>query len=228
MFGMMRRGNADHHQLVIDILGKAFDDNKSVNYVVKQDGKRRQRIKALMEYSFNVCNAFGEVWISDDQQACALILHPDQKRTSLRTLLWDVKLALSVIGINRVRAVLKREAMIKSKHPKEPFSYLWFIGVNPQHQNKGIGSAFIRDVINECERKKRPIYLETSTEKNLPFYGRFGFGDSPLASSVLHALSTKASLIVSDSLPWESLMDCELKSSKVFFKERIRVGFLER
>ena len=57
-----------------------------------------------MDYSFNVCNEFGEVWISDDQQACALILFPDKKRSSFRTLLWDFKLALSVIGIDRVTA----------------------------------------------------------------------------------------------------------------------------
>lgn len=171
----MRRANYSDKSIILDILARSFDDNKSVNYVVKQDQKRCERIRSLMDYSFNVCNAFGEVWISDDQQACALILHPDQKRTSLRTLIWDMKLALAVIGLDRVGAVLKRESMIKTKHPREPFSYLWFIGVNPQRQNKGIGSAFIQDVINECERKKRPIYLETSTEKNLPFYKKFGF-----------------------------------------------------
>jgi ribosomal protein S18 acetylase RimI-like enzyme len=128
-----------------------------------------------MEYSFNVCNAFGEVWISEDNQACALILFPDKKRTSFRTLLWDLKLALSVIGIDRVNAVLKRESMIKSNHPKSPIAYLWFIGVNPKLQSKGIGSSFIREVIAECERKKRPIYLETSMERNIPFYKKFGF-----------------------------------------------------
>lgn len=203
----MRRGNAQDNQLVIDILEKSFDDNRSVNYVVKQDEKRRERIKGLMDYSFNVCNAFGEVWISDDQQACALILHPDRKRTSLRTLIWDLRLALFVIGIDRVGTVLKRESMIKAKHPKEPFSYLWFIGVNPQRQNKGIGSAFIRDVIDECERKKRPIYLETSTEKNLPFYKKFGF-------EIFHSLDLSYTLYhlrkvdFSDSLvPGELRMD---------------------
>jgi hypothetical protein len=30
-------------------------------------------------------------------------------------------------------------------------------------------------VIQECERKKLPIYLETSTPKNIPFYEKFGF-----------------------------------------------------
>jgi ribosomal protein S18 acetylase RimI-like enzyme len=172
---VIRRGTENDKQLVIDILQKAFDDNKSVNYVVRQDENRLTRIRGLMEYSFNVCNAFGEVWISENNQACALILFPDKKRTSFRTLLWDLKLALSVIGIDRVNAVLKRESMIKSNHPKSLIAYLWFIGVNPKLQSKGIGSSFIREVIAECERKKRPIYLETSMERNIPFYKKFGF-----------------------------------------------------
>jgi ribosomal protein S18 acetylase RimI-like enzyme len=128
-----------------------------------------------VEYSFDVCNAFGEVWMSEDLQACALILFADKKRTSLRTILWDLKLAFSVIGLNRVSAVLKRETLLKSHHPKNPFAYLWFIGVNPSNQNRGIGSAFIHEVEQEYERKDCPIYLETSTEKNIPFYQKFGF-----------------------------------------------------
>lgn len=171
----MRKAGISDKSIILDILTRSFDDNKSVNYVVKQDQKRVDRITRLMDYSFNVCNEFGEVWISDDQQACALILFPDKKRSSFRTLLWDIKLALSVIGLDRVSAVLKREAMIKANHPKESIAYLWFIGVNPQLQGKGVGSAFIQEVIQECERKKRPIYLETSMEKNLPFYKKFGF-----------------------------------------------------
>lgn len=171
----MRKAESADKPVILEILTSSFDDNKSVNYVVKQDQNRVDRIKLLMDYSFNVCREFGEVWISDDRQACALILFPDKKRSSLRTFLWDLKLALSVIGINRVSAVLKREAMIKSNHPKEPIAYLWFIGVNPKVQGKGVGSAFMQEVIGECEKKNRPIYLETSMERNLPFYKKFGF-----------------------------------------------------
>jgi ribosomal protein S18 acetylase RimI-like enzyme len=147
-----------------------------------------------MEYSFKVCNAFGEVWISDDQQACALILFPDQKRTSIHTLIWDLKLALSVIGISRVSQVLKREAMIKSNHPKNPISYLWFIGVKCQRQKKGIGSALIKELIDECELLKRPIYLETSMDRNLPFYKKFGF-------EIFHSLQLTYTLYLLRRLP---------------------------
>jgi ribosomal protein S18 acetylase RimI-like enzyme len=171
----MRKANLADKSIVLDILTISFDDNKSVNYVVRQDHNRVDRIRRLMDYSFNVCNEFGEVWISDDEQAWALILFPDKKRSSFRALLWNLKLALSVIGIGSISAVLKREALIKSNHPKEPIAYLWFIRVKPQLQRKGLGSAFIKEVICECERKKRPVYLETSMEKNLAFYKKFGF-----------------------------------------------------
>jgi hypothetical protein len=50
--------------LVVDILTKAFDSNKSVNYVVKQDRKREKRIRKLMDYSFELCWESGEVYLS--------------------------------------------------------------------------------------------------------------------------------------------------------------------
>lgn len=171
----MKRADINQKSLVVDILTKSFDDNKSVNYVVKQDEKRQERIRGLMDYSFNICNAFGDVWMSDDNQACALVLYPDKKRSTLNAIMWDAKLALSVIGLNRVGQVLSRESKIKSFHPKEQFSYLWFIGVPPDLQNKGKGSQLLEEIIHESETHGRPIYLETSVDRNLPWYKKYGF-----------------------------------------------------
>jgi hypothetical protein len=89
----MRKAGISDKSIILDILTRSFDDNKSVNYVVKQDQNRVDRITKLMDYSFNVCNEFGEVWISDDQQACALILFPDKKRSS-----FIVKVSNTLIG----------------------------------------------------------------------------------------------------------------------------------
>ena len=171
----MKRAVQNQKSLIVEILAASFDDNKSVNFVVKQDKNREKRIKGLMEYSFDICNAFGDVWISEDGQACALVLMPDKKKASLSAILWDVRLALSVIGINRIGPVLSSESKIKSFHPKEPFSYLWFIGVKPELQNKGKGSQLLREIIEESKQGKRPIYLETSVNENLPWYKNHGF-----------------------------------------------------
>lgn len=171
----MKRVDSTQKSLVVDILAKSFDDNKSVNYVVKQDANRQARVRGLMDYSFNVCHAFGDVWMSDDDQACALVLYPDRKRTTLSAISWDATLALSVISLGRIGQVLGRESKIKAYHPKGPFSYLWFIGVQPNEQNKGKGSRLLDEIIHESEEHSRPIYLETSVDRNLSWYKEHGF-----------------------------------------------------
>ncbi|MTI29772.1 GNAT family N-acetyltransferase [Xanthovirga aplysinae] len=157
---------------VVEILSNSFKANKSVNYVVKQDSKVDRRINRLMEYSFDMCNAFGEIWMDNEKNGCALILWSDQKRM---VPLWDAKLAFGSIGITRAFKVLKREAFIKQNHPNEPFCYLWFIGVDPKIQRKGIGGKLIKEVLKVCDKKNLSIYLETSTLTNIPWYQKNGF-----------------------------------------------------
>ena len=171
----MKKIDSAFKPAVLDILAKSFDSNRSVNHVIKQDHKRQQRIHALMSYSFKVCSAFGEVWMSDDEQACALILYPDKKRFTLNSIVWDIQLCFSCIGLNRVNIVHQRESTIKAFHPKDPFTYLWFIGVNPSVQHKGIGSKLLKEIIQHCQNMKRTIYLETSVESNVVWYQKHGF-----------------------------------------------------
>lgn len=64
----MKKANLEDRKLIVDILTESFDANHSVNYIIKQDSKRKKRIQALMNYSFDVCRAFGDVFLSDDRQ----------------------------------------------------------------------------------------------------------------------------------------------------------------
>lgn len=171
----MVRASATDKDSVVNILARAFDDNKSVNYVIPRGGKRLQRIRHLMAYSFEVCNRFGDVFISDDRAACALVLFPDKKRPTLQSIWWDVRFVVSCIGPFNVGKVLRREAKIRRLQPAGALYYLWFIGVDPLQQNKGAGSKLLGELIGESERLNRTLCLETSTEKNLPWYRKAGF-----------------------------------------------------
>ncbi len=171
----MIKANYNDKNIIVDILTRSFDDNHSVNFIVQQDEKRIERIRALMDYSFEVCYAFGKVLLSEDRKACALVLFPDQKRTNLKSLFLDAKLILSCIGIGNIYRALSREAKIKHIQPKEAMYYLWFIGVDPNYQNTGTGSKLLNEVIEDSKLQQRHIYLETSTLKNIPWYQKFGF-----------------------------------------------------
>jgi ribosomal protein S18 acetylase RimI-like enzyme len=171
---MIKAGRNDK-PLVIDILSNSFEDNQSVNYIVKQDSKRKERIRALMDYSFEICYMFGVVYLTNDRKGCALVLYPDKKKFSLLSTWLDIKLVLNAIGITRAGKAMSREGAIKSNYPKEPMYYLWFLGVLNADQNKGVGTQLLKEIIQDSQSQQRPIYLETSTLKNIPWYEKNAF-----------------------------------------------------
>ena len=167
--------NYDDKNLILEILTESFKNNRSVNYITGASESNQKRVRALMDYSFEVCHQFGDIYLSDDRNAVALVLYPEQKKTNLSTVVLDVKLVLNCIGISNIGKALKRESSIKKLQPKDPMYYLWFIGVHPDKQGKGIGSQLMSELILESQKMKRPIYLETSTLTNIPWYKKFGF-----------------------------------------------------
>ena len=168
----MVKAKISDKKTVIDILYTSFLDNKSVNFIVKQDKHRSKRLRYLMEYSFDKCFLTGEVYLSDDRNGCLLITYPNRrKKFQWNSLILDLKLVYRTITVSGLKKSLKREALIKKNYPDSDFCYLWFIGVAPSMQGKGIGSNLLSTVIDG----ELPIYLETSTELNLPLYKRFGF-----------------------------------------------------
>jgi ribosomal protein S18 acetylase RimI-like enzyme len=171
----MKKANAADKSLIVDLLSESFNINQSVNYIVRQDNKRRKRIKALMSYSFDICSLFGDVWLTDDRKACALVLYPDQKKTTFKSIYLDIKLIFQAITLTGISKALNRESQIKRRKLQVPMMYLWFIGVNPLYQSCGIGSKLLQQVMEEAKRMNRPVFLETSVLQNIAWYERFGF-----------------------------------------------------
>ena len=168
----MKKATRTDKPLVVKLLTAAFDQNQSVNYIVRQDNKRKERIRALMDYSFEVCFRYGEVYLGDTRKACALILYPDKKKPTI----WlDSKLIFEAIGIGGISKAMRREKLIKSKQLQVPMYYLWFIGVDPLFQHKGIGTKLLKEVLADAKAQGSPVFLETSTLQNLPWYGQAGF-----------------------------------------------------
>lgn len=59
--------------------------------------------------------------------------------------------------------------------PVEPHLYLGILGVDPARQSHGHGAALIRPTLATCDRMGLLAHLESSNERNIPFYERHGF-----------------------------------------------------
>ena len=70
---------------------------------------------------------------------------------------------------------LRLLTLVESMHPREPHWYLATLGVAVGRQGHGMGSALMRPVLEHCDGEGLPCYLESSKERNVPFYRRHGF-----------------------------------------------------
>ncbi len=158
---------------VKEILVESFQDNKSIQDLVKQDSKKEERLKLLIDYTIFLGENFGKVYLNKNKTACAVVVNSEKKNTTIKFILWNIKLVFSVIGLKDAISVLKRASLISKFYPDSPYIYLWFIGVKPAEQGKGLGANLLKQIIEDSEGK--PIYLETSTMRSFPFYEKYGF-----------------------------------------------------
>lgn len=163
-------GTKKDKSLAIKILTNSFKDNLSVQYVA---GKNINTIKKLIEYSFYQAFNFGEIIFNNEKNACCFIINPAKKQTTLNSIIWDIKLLFSVIGLFNVSKVLKKEKIVQMNHPNNVnYLHLWYIGVLPNEQGKGLGSKLLNEIQDHYDK---PIYLETSMKNNVTFYTKNKF-----------------------------------------------------
>lgn len=171
----MIKAKPSDKKMVCGLLASSFADNPSVNYIIAGGNRKSKRLVALMEYSFELCFRFGEVWLSDDSKGCALVLFPHKKRLGLLSVWLDVKLVFNAISLNRVFKILAREQLIAEKHSNGDRAHLLFIGVKPLYQRTGVGSCLLAEILKRMDGLELPVYLETSVPENLSWYKKFGF-----------------------------------------------------
>jgi GNAT superfamily N-acetyltransferase len=79
-----------------------------------------------------------------------------------------------IVGKHTVKT-LQLLAAIDALHPKEPHWYLATLGTEPARQGQGIGSALLTSALTHVDEEGMPSYLESSKERNVPLYARYGF-----------------------------------------------------
>ena len=82
---------------------------------------------------------------------------------------------IRVAGLAGLGRAMGAFSMVEKMHPTEPHYYLLAIGVDPSKQGRGVGSSLLAPMTERCDRERMGAYLESSKERNVPLYERFGF-----------------------------------------------------
>jgi len=60
-------------------------------------------------------------------------------------------------------------------HVPDDVTFLDMVGVDPDHQGRGIGRALVEVGLAHADARGSAAFLETGTERNVGYYERFGF-----------------------------------------------------
>ncbi|MDA1010421.1 MAG: GNAT family N-acetyltransferase [Chloroflexi bacterium] len=157
-------------------MARAFDDDPFFNFLVKQDDRREQRLRRFMDAGLmKLTFPYGETYMTEAGDGAALWNPPDGRPHGLRTDLSLLPVIAQVAGLGGMPRVISTLSLVEKKHPKEPHYYLLGIGVDPARQGKGVGSSLLAPMAERLDREGVPGYLESSKERNIPLYERFGF-----------------------------------------------------
>lgn len=115
------------------------------------------------------------VFTVDGHAGAALWAPPGRWRATARDLLRMAPF-MTVAMRHRVPRALRGLGMIEKAHHRFPdHYYLSVLGTHPDHQGTGVASRVLRPVLDHCDEQGVGAYLESSKERNIPFYRRHGF-----------------------------------------------------
>jgi len=171
--GVRRAQPADVDALATT-LARAFDDDPLTMWLFPDAAARRRRLPAFFRSLLRVALPVGEVYTAEDARCAAIWNPPGTFPMGWRT---DTRLGLTTTRLVGWRIVTRARGLLyfASHHPKEPHWYLQMLGTDPDDQGRGMGSAIMAPVLERCDREGERVYLESSKERNIPFYVRHGF-----------------------------------------------------
>jgi len=176
MMQPIRKATSDDADVLINHLVRAFDDDPVANYLVRQDHGRLCRLNRF----FRICLCklslrHNEVYTTGDRSGGALWYPPGTLDIGLVEGLLLFPDLIGVVGLRGIGRMMTVFAALDDAHPREKHYYLQIIGVDPDRQGRGLGTALMQPVLERCDREGCGAYLENSKEANTPFYNRNGF-----------------------------------------------------
>ncbi|HEX3243050.1 MAG TPA: GNAT family N-acetyltransferase [Solirubrobacterales bacterium] len=171
----VRKAEETDVEAISKALGAAFADDPVMSWLVRDPGRRPDVLAG------NFRMLLEEVWLEHEAtyttattSGAAIWDPPGKWSVSIPTQVGLLPRAFRVWGRNLPRALLTL-AKIERGHPTRSHYYLAVLGVEPESQGRGLGSALMFPILSRCDADGVPAYLEASSPRNRALYERHGF-----------------------------------------------------
>ena len=176
----VREIKGEEVQKAVDTLVQAFFDDPLVCYIFPESNFRRMFISWVYERWIRLLMKFNTVFVDEEVRGVAVCVPP--RLFPHIPLQYQIKAGLLGViprlGIRNFwkpfRVYLDSQKRTRSEVTK-PSWILDILGVQPEYQGKGVGSALVQHLINCAKHDNVPVYVITHKEQNIKFYEKNGF-----------------------------------------------------
>lgn len=164
-----------------EAMSRAFYNDPASIYLVPDEARRLRLLPSFFNILLRYSQRYGEVYTTTASEGAACWLPPGNTTPLLRRLIrigiHDARLGVD-LGWTGFRRYTAMEACSSTMHQQSVTGdhwYLWAQGVEPAHQRQGIGGMLMQPIFERADSARLPCYLETSNERNIAFYQKYGF-----------------------------------------------------
>ena len=175
-----RRATRDDLPALAAVLARAFAHDPYFSWLAGDASERNQRMRdgwlGILRYA---SAGLRETWTDDDRNGAAIWIPPGRAASSMLDSLRLFPTFARLTGWNRMREASAAVELLerrRQRHAPTPHYYLSALGVDPERQGQGVGSALLAPILRAADAGGTTAYLETATARNVLLYERHGFG----------------------------------------------------
>lgn len=162
------------------VLARAFYSDPVWSYLCPDAWRRRTHLAWLFERWARVVAPLGAGYITRGGEGVAVWLPPEHGPdvglwTLVRAGLVWAPLRFGLGWLRRSAAIAADLARRQRADLDEPHWILDVLGVDPDCQRSGVGSALLAPVLARADAEALPCYVITHNPANVAYYQRFGF-----------------------------------------------------
>jgi ribosomal protein S18 acetylase RimI-like enzyme len=162
-------------RIAADAIARGFQDNEVWTWLIR--GSRARARVERRSYYWMIRRIFvprQSAWMTESGTGASLWFPPGTKALDFGEKLAE-GLPFLPEGLPSIGKATRLNDLVSSHWPDEPHWYLSVLSIEPASQGKGHGSALIAPGLDRADAEGVGVWLETQSERNLPFYARFDF-----------------------------------------------------
>lgn len=162
-----------------EVLARAFQNDPLMAYAFPDPARRERILPWLIGLNVRLGCLYGEVYATPGWEGVAVWFPPGVQAMTpwrmLRAGMLAAPLRASWGALRRLALVEGYTTRLRRLHAPSGHWYLSQIGVEPERQAQGWGSALLHPMLARLDADHRWCYLDTVQQSAIPFYRKWGF-----------------------------------------------------